>query len=174
VRVIDDFSASLINECTAPTERIRMETLDVLVSLARALRGRGPLMLRKEDFARAFKTLPLALSALCMAVAVWGEAAQEGWALQLWRCPFGAVASAYAILGRLFFAPTGRFADDLFGIDPEGGWAEGPLAGAAGASRATRFVIETLLGWKQDEEKRVSSAESAEVLGATVTVINKP
>ena len=73
-----------------------METLDVLVSLARALRSRGPLRLRKEDFVRAFKTLPLALSALCMAVAVWGEAAQEGWALQLWCCPFGAVASVYA------------------------------------------------------------------------------
>ena len=94
--MIDDFSASLVNECTAPTERIRMETLDVLVCLARALRGRGPLRLRKEDFVRAFKTLPLALAALSMAVAVWGEAAQEGWALQLWCCPFGAVASVYA------------------------------------------------------------------------------
>ena len=73
-----------------------METLDVLVSLARSLRGRGPLRLRKEDFVGAFKTLPLALAALCMAVAVWGEAAQEGWALQLWCCPFGAVASVYA------------------------------------------------------------------------------
>ncbi|CAK0911470.1 unnamed protein product, partial [Prorocentrum cordatum] len=184
VRVIDDFSASLINECTAPTERIRMETLDVLVSLARALRGRGPLRLRKEDFVRAFKTLPLALSALCMAAAAWGEAAQEGWALLLWCCPFGAVASVYAwgrfggavqaILGRPFFAPAGRFVGDLFGIDPEGGWAEGPLAGAAGASRVSRFVIGTLLGWELDEEKRASSAESAEVLGVTVTVINKP
>lgn len=96
VRVIDDFSASRINECTTPTERIRMETLDVLVCLARSLRGRGPLRLRKEDFVGAFKTLPLALAALCMAVAVWGEAAQEGWALQLWCCPFGAVASVYA------------------------------------------------------------------------------
>ena len=52
--------------------------------------------LRKEDFVGAFKTLPLALAALCMAVAVWGEAAQKGWALQLGCCPFGAVASVYA------------------------------------------------------------------------------
>ncbi|CAK0845826.1 unnamed protein product, partial [Prorocentrum cordatum] len=133
-----------------------METLDVLVSLARALRGRGPLRLRKEDFVRAFKTLPLALSALCMA------------ALYRCECPLpprkrrGAPRALQAILGRLFFAPTGRFVDDLFGIDPEGGWAEGPIAGAAGASRVTRFVIETLLGWELDEEKRASSAESAE------------
>ena len=41
-----------------------MESLDVLVSLARALRGRGPLRLRKEGFAEAFKALPLARAVL--------------------------------------------------------------------------------------------------------------
>ena len=86
----------------------------------------------------------------------------------------GTPRALQAILGRLFFAPTGRFVDDLFGIDPEEDGAGEPLAGAAGASRVTRFVIETLLGWELDEEKRVSSAESAEVLGVTVAVINEP
>ena len=86
----------------------------------------------------------------------------------------GTPRALQAILGRLFFAPTGRFVDDLFGVDPEEDGAGEPLAGAAGASRVTRFVIETLLGWELDEEKRVSSAESAEVLGVTVAVINEP
>ena len=181
-----------------------METLDVLVSLARSLRGRGPLRLRKEDFVGAFKTLPLALAALCMAVAVWGEAAEEGWALQLWCCPFGAVASVYAwerfgsaiqvcvrmrgaasaglcarrrlqgILGRLFYAPTGRFVDDLFSVEPEGDPASGSLGGAAGASRVTRFVIETLLGWDLDAEKRMASAVSANILGVSVSMVDEP
>ena len=48
------------------------------------------------------------------------------------------------------------------------------MAGAAGASQVTRFVIENLLGWELDEEKRVSSADSAEVLGVTVAVVDEP
>ena len=86
----------------------------------------------------------------------------------------GTPRALQAILGRLFFAPTGRFVDDLFGIDPEEDRVDGSLAGAAGASQVTRFVIENLLGWELDGEKRVSSADSAEVLGVTVAVVDEP
>ncbi|CAK0797818.1 unnamed protein product, partial [Prorocentrum cordatum] len=61
------FLAILINDCTAPTERILMVTLDVLADLARALRGQGPLRLHRKDFVRASKAPPLAQTAPCMA-----------------------------------------------------------------------------------------------------------
>ena len=78
------------------------------------------------------------------------------------------------ILGRLFYAPTGRFVDDLFNVEPEGDPASGGLGGAAGASRVTRFVIETLLGWDLDAEKRVASAVSANILGVSVLLVDEP
>ena len=86
----------------------------------------------------------------------------------------GSPRALQAILGRLFFAPSGRFAGDLFGIDPEQDRGGGPLAGAAGASQVTQFVMQNLLGWELDEDKRVSSAHSAEVLGVTVAVVDEP
>ena len=58
VRAIDDLTASYINECAAACERMRLDSLETLLGLARAMASKS-VRLAKEDFVGAFKTLPL-------------------------------------------------------------------------------------------------------------------
>ena len=83
-RPIDDFKASKINEATSASERIRHDTLDVLLGAAQALWKHRQvstacrIRLRKDDVTGAFKTLPLRREDLPCAVAVLSESAKEG------------------------------------------------------------------------------------------------
>ena len=92
VRCIDDFSASFINAATAAGESIHHDTLDVLVALLHSAgEDRKPVRFRKDDFVGAYKTLPLRLENLELAVTVWRDASGSLRTLQLHCCPFGEV-----------------------------------------------------------------------------------
>ena len=65
----------------------------------------------------------------------------------------------------MFFVVRRRFVDDLHSCDTEAN-AEGHLS----ASAVTRQVVETLLGWKFDDDKRVNCASATTVLGVEVSL----
>ena len=120
VRCIDDFTASFINAATAPGESIHHDTLDVLVTLLHsASEDRRPVRFSEDDFVGAYKTFPLRLQDLELAVAVRRDASSSPRTLQLHCCPFGAVASVHAwhrfgaavqcILANLFLVVYARY-----------------------------------------------------------------
>ena len=185
-RPIDDFRASKINGATSACERIRHDSLDVLLGAAQTLwKNRQVstvcrLRIRKDDVSGAFKTLPLRREDLPCAIAILAESAKRGKALQLFTCPFGAESSVHAwhrvgdalqrILLRLFAIVDPRFVDDFFGVDEdppglhEDAWSVHPSA----IADTCRWVIQDLLGWQLDEEKAVTAARKAVVLGVSV------
>ena len=159
VRLIDDFSASGVNNCVSPGEKIDHDYLDVLVGTMQMLASGGRrLKLRKDDFVGAYKTLPLMEKELDLAVAVSKNSDGKVQALQLLCCPFGAVGSVHGwhrlgaamqiILSRLFGIAYPRYVDDLFGADLDDAPEECPVATAVGTSHLARWVIESLLGWE--------------------------
>ena len=182
IRAIDDFLASRINEATSLCEQVRHDSLDVLIGIAqhlRKFRGDRPrrFLLRKDDVSGAFKTLPLRREDLPCAIAVLPDSVKEGKAIQLFTCPFGAKSSVLSwhrvgdafqrILLRLFAVVNPRFVDDHFGVDEEDD-AE-TLVSPVAVADLCRWVIQDLLGWQLDEDKAVTAAPSAVVLGVLVS-----
>ena len=172
----------------------RVDSLDALVELARIAAAAGTPVLSKEDFIGAYNTLPVRGADLPLAHAAWAKGANEGYCLQLLSCPFGAVGSGYAwdrvgaalqargaataasqraprarqaILAKLFWLASGRFVDDLFRADADGGPGTG---GPRDAAKVLRAVVEDLLGWRLDAGKRVVAEPRANVLGVDAEV----
>ena len=172
----------------------RVDSLDALVELARIAAAAGTPVLSKEDFVGAYKTLPVRGTDLPLAHTAWAKGANEGYCLQLLSCPFGAVGSGYAwdrvgaalqargaataasqraprarqaILAKLFWLASGRFVDDLFRADADGGPGTG---GPRDAAKVLRAVVEDLLGWRLDAGKRVVAEPKATVLGVDAEV----
>ena len=181
VRLIDDFTASFINEATSPGETLSHDTLDALVAFLQKMGEDGAsAKFRKEDFVGAFKTLLIRVQHLWLAVVVHLDASERIHALQLWARPFGAVASVRAwhrfgsgiqlILAKLFRIPYARYVDDLFGADLDPPPGDFQYVGARQTAALSRWVIESLLGWELDADKRCSDCQSATVLGVDVTV----
>ncbi len=185
VRCIDDFTANRVNAAAGTCGRVRHDTLDCLVALGREVaRGRDvTVRFRKEDVVGAYKLLPLRAEDLRFACAVWGSAAREGWALQLWSCPFGASGSVYswervghalrAIVAVLLLLPYCRYVDDWFALDrvvePEARGRQWHWATPEGAAEIGRLFLDELLGWPLDPAKRSVDAESAVILGVSVS-----
>ena len=184
VRCIDDFTASFINAATAPGESIHHDTLDVLVALLHSAGGsRKPVRFRKDDFVSAYKTLPLRLDDLELAVTVWRDASGSLRTLQLHCCPFGAVASVHAwhrlgaavqcILANLFLVVYARYVDDLFSLDEvEQPDFRSEFIGPTGTATLARRVIQELLGWELDAEKAVTDANVFVALGVQVEYVD--
>ena len=169
VQCIDDFTASFINAATAAGESIHHDTLDVFVALLHSAgEDRKPVRFCKDDFVEAYKTLPLRLKNLELAVPVWCDASGSLRTLQLHCCPFGAVASVHAwhrfgaavqfILDKLFLVVYARYVDDLFSLDEvEQPDFKSEFIGPTGTATLARRVIQGLLGWKLDAEKAVTN-----------------
>ena len=184
VRCIDDFTASLINAATAPGESIHHDTLDVLVALLHSAGGsRRPVRFRKNDFVSAYKTIPLRLDDLELAVTVWRDASGSLQTLQLHCCPFGAVASVHAwhhlgaavqcILANLFPVVYARYVDDFFSLDEvEQPDFKSEFIGPTGTATLARRVLQELLGWELDAEKAVTNANVFVALGVQVEYVN--
>ena len=185
VRCIDDFTASFINAATAPGESIHHDTLDVLVALLHSAgKNRRHVRFREDDFVGAYKTLPLRLEDLQLAVTVWRDASGSLRTLQLHCCPFGAVASVHAwhrlgaavqcILANLFLVVYARYVDDLFSLDE----VEQPdlvsdFIGPTGTATLARQVIQELLGWELDAEKAVTNANVFVALGVQIEYVDR-
>ena len=183
VRLIDDFSASGVNSATAVGEPMPVDILDTLVAVARRIASRRgadcQLHFRKEDFKGAFKSLPLDGNDLRFAVVSWKAAVEQGRALQLLCCPFGARSSVFswhrlgsfiqALLAIEFFIAYPRFVDDLFSADAVARHAGG-FAGPEGTAACAQRVIE-LLGWELHPEKRVRATPEAVILGVVVRAV---
>jgi hypothetical protein len=170
VRTIDDFTASLINHAVASGEKLRHEGLDTLVALIqREVKSRCGVLMRKDDFVGAFKTLPLRKKDLDLAIAVTKLATGEVRALQLWCCPFGAVASVHAwhrvgaalqqVLAKLFLVAYARYVDDMLGADAkrhmciaENGLID--MSTPEGTADLARWVLHVLLGWTSTATRR--------------------
>ena len=146
--------------------------------------SRKPVRFRKDDFVGAYKTLPLRLEDLQLAVTVWRDASGSLRTLQLHCCPFGAVASVHAwhrigaavqcILANLFLVVYARYVDDLFSLDE----VEQPdlvsdFIGPTGTATLARRVIQELLGWELDAEKAVTNANVFVALGVQVEYVDR-
>jgi hypothetical protein len=185
LRLIDDFTASMVNLTAALGEKCSHDYIDTLVGLIQLLSSNGgKVRLRKDDFVGAYKTLPLKTDELDLAVAIIKVAGGKVRALQLLSCPFGAVGSVHAwhrvgaaiqfILAKLFGVAYPRYVDDLFGADVvQPNEQEGPytdFATPTGTAELVRWVIQGLLGWDLDGDKEVTDAETMRVLGVEVSI----
>ena len=144
MRCIDDFTASFINAATAAGKSIHHDTLDVLVALLHSAgEDRKPVRFRKDDFVGAYKTLPLRLEDLELAVTVLRDASGSLRTLQLHCCPFGEVQA--------FMRGT---ASSLLCSVSWPTWFLSELASEfirpTGTATLARRVIQVLLGWELD------------------------
>ena len=130
VRAVDDFTESMCNPCTKPTEKLRCDTLDLFFDVLRGLSKRlgiaVPLSMFKADIDAAFRRIPLlpehrrfAYVAFLVEnrIVIAGHAAM----------PFGSIASVHhwdrvgsllcAIARRVLKIPMLRYVDDFFAAD---------------------------------------------------------
>ena len=127
--------------------------------------SRKPVRFRKDDSVSEYKTLPLRLQNLELAVTVWRDASGNLRTLQLHCCPFRAVASVHAwhrfgATVQFVFLPTcflgfyARYVDDLFSLDGvEQPDFNSEFIGPTGTATLARRVIQDLLGWNWTLEK---------------------
>ena len=186
VRLIDDFTASMVNSTVSAGERISHDYLDQLIGLIQLFSSAGErVSLRKDDIVGAYKTLPLQLEELDLAVAATKAVNGDVKALQLLCCPFGAIGSVHAwhrvgaalqtIMAKVFYLPYLRYVDDFFAADiNQNAQIEFPFSDFScpvGAADLARWVMQFLLGWDLDTDKEVTAENDMSVLGVEVAVL---
>ena len=130
VRAVDNFTESMCNPCTKPTEKLRNDTLDlffeVLRMLSKKLGVAVPLRMFKADIDAAFRRVPLLPEHrrfAYVAFLVERRTVIAGHAAM----PFGSIASVHhwdrvgsllcAIARRILKIPMLRYVDDFFSAD---------------------------------------------------------
>lgn len=168
-RVVDHETESGVNMATAPVDKIRHDTLDVLSEIVlQFFRNNCEVRLWKRDISQAFRRVPIQASHLDCAWTVW---AHEGVLMtaQHRGMPFGTVSAVYAwhrvgyflsaILLQMFKCPVARYVDDFFAAGRKG------LTYHAGRVLS---IISRLLGFPTDEAKDADDAIRMVCLGAEV------
>ena len=140
--------------------------------------SRKPVRFRKDDFVSAYKTLPLRLENLELAVTVWRDASGSLRTLQLHCCPFRAVAPLRGCCAVCFW-PTcflgfyARYVDDLFTLDGvEQPDFNSEFIGPPGTATLARRVIQDLLGWELDAGKAVTNANVFVALNVQISYVD--
>ena len=168
-RVADHETESGINAVTVPVDKIKHDTLDVLVALVLRLFDAGhPVHMWKRDVSKAFRRVPVKAEHLEFAGAVWMD---HGVLLiaQHKGMPFGTVSAVYAwhrvghmlrtLVRCLFRAPCARYVDDFFGVDRVGVQLSGGLV---------LSLLAGLTGFPTDPAKDSNFADTMVVLGALI------
>ena len=158
-RAVDHFTESFINLVTRPVDRVRHDTIDVLIFILKAFLSAdiSPLMW-KRDVRKAFRKLPVdqSFKDLCWVVFLHNGVA---WCSQHLGMPFGSVSAVYAwhrfggfiswLLVNILKAPVARYVDDFFGASAYGVLCTGGVAAT---------ILTDLLGVPCDVEKSVDFA----------------
>ena len=179
VRIIDNFRKNGVNAYASLWERIWNDTQDDLTEAVKLLQGTGHLprrvLLGKDDFVGAYKTVCPALEHLWLMWALVYDTDAECWVVSELRTqPFGALGGVYAwwrcgqairsIMVKLFWLVFFIYVDDVFLAEPD--------SSADLAKRTFQRVVE-LLGWELDPEKSAGMSESIDVLGCTAQVVRQ-
>ena len=168
-RVVDHETESGVNAATAPVDKIKHDTLDVLVALILRLFDAGiPVHMWKRDVSKAFRRVPVKAAHLEFAGAVWMDRGLL-FVAQHKGMPFGTVSAVYAwhrvghvlrtLVRRLFRAPSARYVDDFFGVG---------RVGVALSGGVVLSILASLVGFPTDPAKDSDFAETMLVLGALV------
>ena len=170
-RAVDHFTESLVNPATHPVDRVKHDTIDVLVwILLKYMEAACLPLMWKRDIQKAFRRVPIATSYhdLC-----WVVFLHEGvaWASQHLGMPFGSVSAVYAwhrvggfilwLLVRILKIPCARYVDDFFGASAAGIKCTGGVAA---------FILTELLGLPCDSAKSVDFSELMVVLGIQINL----
>ena len=129
-QIVDHETESWVNEATRPCDKIRNDTLGILVFVLTFLFAMGELpRMWKRDISSAFRRVPILSAHLDLAHVVWMYAGTLYSAGHL-GMPFGTVSAVYAwyrvgfalwytvVAGLL--APMGRYVEDYFGASKTG------------------------------------------------------
>jgi len=136
-RVADHATESAVNIATSLQDRMRHDTVDVMVWFMLALMNTGGgIKSWKRDVKRAFKRVPIARRHSKFAGAVW-MSDNVAWFSQHLGMPFGTTSAGHswhrlanvvvAVARRIVRVMVGRYVDDFFGCDlamskKSGGW----------------------------------------------------
>ena len=175
IRPVDDFSASGVNECCRPAERLSTEGIDRLILVCRALAesiGSVPL-LWKADIDSAYRRIPIACRHRWAARVVFGCDGHVYTSDHI-AMPFGATASVHAWdrigelllrIGRsLLFLPLLRYVDDYFSADRQ--------SCAKHAMLCFARLVRCLLGSSAVSERKLCCASPLTLLGLDVSLSN--
>ena len=126
IRAIDDYTFSGINACVGCREKVYLQGVDDILSLALELarRSRGPIVGRTYDLDSAYRQLAIAPSSRKYSYIACYNPHEDRCSLHsLAAMPFGAVASVYAflrtalllnrIVSELLFIPVTSYFDDF-------------------------------------------------------------
>ena len=196
IRPVDDATASGLNGCTRCAEKMRHDTVDMLVEAVRLERAaHGPALPHfwKADVDAAFRRIPLEPSAADLAhVAFLREG--EPMTARHRSVFFGATSSVHnwervgallaAILRRVVHIPALRYVDDFFGAEaaalaqhtkecaPLPPLCHSPpgsrRADARTAARCVARVIRCLLGTDSMKEKKLAHGNPLVILGLRI------
>lgn len=99
-RAIDDFNFSSINSTVGTSERIVLQGVDEIASLAKHLFGAGltGLVGRTYDMEAAYRQLPIHPDDIKAIIGVFDPSQRRVRAFEMGTMPFGAIASAYSFL----------------------------------------------------------------------------
>ena len=170
-RIADHGTECGLNPCTALSDTIVHDTIDVLVEITLRHFARGVTGLRKfkRDVKRAFKRIGMKEEHLDLAGSVWQVGSERLFAAHL-GMPFGTTSAGHgwhrfanvwmAAARRFLLVTAGRYVDDVFGADARGITVDGGMC---------MDVLSHLFGIVLDDGKAESTSGALAVLGALVT-----
>jgi len=169
-RVADHATESAVNIATSLRDRMRHDTVDVMVWFMLVLMNiGGGIKSWKRDVKRAFKRVPIAVRHAKFAGAAW-MCDNVAWFSQHLGMPFGTTSAGHgwhrlanvviAVARRIVRVVVGRYVDDMFGCDREttrrtGGWCID--------------VLFQLFGIPLDPEKSHEYGAVVELLGVLIS-----
>ena len=132
IRAVDNFTASMCNKCTIPTEKLKYETLDIFFNALRLLVSTvgDDLGIWKADVDSAFRRVPIKPEHRGYACVAFKPTKDVIAIAQHMTMPFGSIGSVHgwdrigclltAIARRILKLPLLRFVDDFFSGERSG------------------------------------------------------
>ena len=179
-RAIDDLTFSHINSTIGSSERILLQGVDELASMAKQLMKAGltDLVGRTYDLESAYRQLPVHPADRGKAIiAIFDTAAGKMRAFRMASMPFGAVASVYAFLRTA--AAINHLGCSLLGVPMTSYFDDFSILTQRALARGTKLAVETLfevLGilLSKADKKNLDFAKTFDVLGVSFDLHVQP
>ena len=149
IRAIDDASASGLNGCCKPTEKLFCNNLDDLTETARLRHKQGETKLSfwKADIKAAFRRIPISAGQRHLMASAF-KTKEKTIIVEHNAMPFGTIGSVHGwhrigqllwhIMTTLLKLPHGRYVDDFFGVERE--------SLVEHTTKCVQTMIDTLMG----------------------------
>ena len=171
IRAIDDASASGLNGCCKPTEKLFCNNLDDLTEIAklRHKQGEKKLCFWKADIKAAFRRIPISAEQRHLMTSAF-KTKEKKIIVEHNAMPFGTIGSVHGwhrigqllwhIITTLLKIPHGRYVDDFFGVERE--------SLAEHTTVCIKTIIDTIMGTGTAAEDKLLWGNPLTILGIDV------